>query len=154
MPRWTGTWIERLGSTGERPDDGSWPGRRLGLPREGRGAVASSGRRAVAWILDAAASALIAALFIADPVDPRRNLLSVAVLTLDYLLLASLTGQTFGMRLLGVRLVRLADRDAPPGFLPVTVRTALLLLLIPAVVTDRDGRGLHDQAAGTVAVRA
>jgi len=33
------------------------------------------------------------------------------------------------------------------------VRSALLCLVIPAVVWDRDGRGLHDTAAGTVLVR-
>jgi uncharacterized RDD family membrane protein YckC len=29
----------------------------------------------------------------------------------------------------------------------------LLGLLIPAVIWDRDGRGLHDRAAGTVVIR-
>ena len=38
--------------------------------------------------------------------------------------------------------------------MPVALRTALLLLLVPALITDRDGRGLHDRAAGTVVVRA
>jgi hypothetical protein len=33
------------------------------------------------------------------------------------------------------------------------VRTVLLCLLIPAFITDRDQRGLHDRAAGTVLVR-
>ena len=31
----------------------------------------------------------------------------------------------------------------------VLARTLLLGLLVPAVVWDRDGRGLHDRAAGT-----
>ena len=30
-----------------------------------------------------------------------------------------------------------------------SLRTALLLLLIPALIWDRDGRGLHDKVAGT-----
>jgi uncharacterized RDD family membrane protein YckC len=34
------------------------------------------------------------------------------------------------------------------------VRTVLLCLVIPAFIWDRDGRGLHDKAAGTVVVRA
>jgi uncharacterized RDD family membrane protein YckC len=37
---------------------------------------------------------------------------------------------------------------------PAALRTALLMLLIPALISDRDGRGLHDRAAGTVVVRA
>jgi uncharacterized RDD family membrane protein YckC len=33
------------------------------------------------------------------------------------------------------------------------VRTLLLALLVPALIADRDGRGLHDRLAGTVLVR-
>lgn len=33
------------------------------------------------------------------------------------------------------------------------VRTALVCLVIPAVVWDRDTRGLHDRAMSTVCVR-
>jgi len=32
------------------------------------------------------------------------------------------------------------------------LRTVLLAALVPAVVWDRDRRGLHDRAAGTVVV--
>ena len=30
----------------------------------------------------------------------------------------------------------------------------LLFLLVPAVIWDRDGRGLHDRARGTAVIRA
>jgi hypothetical protein len=33
------------------------------------------------------------------------------------------------------------------------VRTALVALFVPAVITDADQRGLHDRAAGTLLVR-
>jgi uncharacterized RDD family membrane protein YckC len=33
-------------------------------------------------------------------------------------------------------------------------RTALLCLLVPAVIFDRDGRGLHDRLTDTAVVRA
>jgi uncharacterized RDD family membrane protein YckC len=36
----------------------------------------------------------------------------------------------------------------------IVVRTVLLFLLIPAVVVDKDGRGLHDRFTGTAVVRA
>jgi uncharacterized RDD family membrane protein YckC len=42
----------------------------------------------------------------------------------------------------------------PVGLPRAALRTLLLVLLVPAVVTDRDGRGLHDKAAGTVVVHA
>jgi uncharacterized RDD family membrane protein YckC len=66
-------------------------------------------------------------------------------------LLTALTGLTVGKRLLGIRVARLGGR--PVGFLWALVRTLLLLAVIPAVVTDRDLRGLHDRAANTVVVR-
>jgi len=33
------------------------------------------------------------------------------------------------------------------------IRTVLLCLFIPAVIWDRDQRGMHDRLAGTVLVR-
>jgi hypothetical protein len=37
--------------------------------------------------------------------------------------------------------------------LQVAVRTVLLCLAVPALIWDRDQRGLHDKAAQTVLVR-
>ncbi len=71
-----------------------------------------------------------------------------------------LLGHTLGHRILGLSVVRLAAVDGerrpvpgPPGLLAGAVRTGLLCLVIPAVVWDRDGRGLHDLAARTAIVR-
>jgi hypothetical protein len=36
----------------------------------------------------------------------------------------------------------------------VLVRTVLLMLLVPAVIWDRDGRGLHDRLTESAVVRA
>ena len=49
-------------------------------------------------------------------------------------------------------MVRLDGR--PLGLVGVFVRTLLLCLLVPALIWDRDGRGLHDKAVGSVLVRA
>lgn len=151
VARRTGTWLT---GSGEPSDEADGAGSRLGLPAEGRGSVASFGARIAAYAVDSVASALVAALFIPDAVDPRRGVLTVVVLAAQYLVLGTLTGQTFGMRLVGLRMAPVAAPDRFPGFVPVALRTALLVLLVPAVVTDRDGRGLHDRAAGTVVVRA
>ena len=147
------------GGTGSQPQPGApdaddaWRGRGLGLPQRGSGSVAGTGRRALAFAIDALASAAIAALFIPDPESPARGLLGVGVLALEYLVLVSLTGSTVGMRLLGMRVLWLRSRERPPPFQPTALRTALLVLLVPALLTDRDSRGLHDKAAGTVVVR-
>jgi uncharacterized RDD family membrane protein YckC len=58
------------------------------------------------------------------------------------------------MYLLGLRLIR-ADRPTEavgPG--RILLRTFLLFLLVPALVFDRDGRGLHDRLSETAVVRA
>jgi uncharacterized RDD family membrane protein YckC len=64
-----------------------------------------------------------------------------------------LFGQTPGMRLVGLRLAhpRPAARLA---LWRAVVRTALLCLLVPALVVDADGRGLHDRLTDTAVVRA
>lgn len=55
----------------------------------------------------------------------------------------------------GQALLRLQVLQVRPGSFPlqVVIRTALLCLFIPAVLSDRNGRGFHDAAAGTVIVR-
>ena len=78
----------------------------------------------------------------------------LVVLALVYVVGLALTGQTPGMRLLRLRVVPVTDSAPSVGLVPAALRTALLMLLIPALISDRDGRGLHDRAAGTVVVRA
>jgi uncharacterized RDD family membrane protein YckC len=68
-------------------------------------------------------------------------------------LLVSTIGSTIGHRLLGLQVRVVAHAAGTVGFARGAVRTLLLCLVIPAVVWDSDGRGLHDRAAGTVIVR-
>ena len=156
MPRWTGTWLSGLAAAGvdTTPRDG-WRGRRLGLPSDGPGAVATTGARLAAFVVDILVAGLVGGLVNAfvDPTTGQRAIAGNAAFALEVLLLTALTGQSIGMRLLGIRVLRLDARESPPGFLPAAIRTALLMLVLPAVVFDRDGRGLHDKAAGTVVVR-
>ena len=157
MARWTGKWLSGLAEAGvdTRPE-GGWKGRRWGLPPEGPGAVATTGSRVAAFALDVVFSALIGAFvngLLADATDTQHSLVSNGAFALQVLLLTALTGQSLGKRVLGIRVVRLGQPDGPPGFLPAAIRTALVMLVIPAVFMDRDGRGLHDKAAGTLVVR-
>ena len=157
MARWTGTWLSGLGAAGvdTTPRDG-WRGRRLGLPPEGAGAIATTGSRLAAFVLDVVAGALIGAsirgLF-GNATAVSLSLADETAFVAEVLILTALTGQSLGMRVLGIRVVRLAEPDGPPGFLPAAIRTALLVLVLPALIFDRDGRGLHDKAAGTAVVR-
>ena len=65
------------------------------------------------------------------------------------LLLVGTIGSTIGHRLFGLRVYRILDGGTPPRPLQTLVRTLLMALAIPAVITAPDGRGLHDIAAGT-----
>jgi uncharacterized RDD family membrane protein YckC len=89
--------------------------------------------------------------------DPWATLGVFAVSTA---VLVSVLGNTIGHRLLGLRVVPFVDDGgvlrpvaAAPGLRAGLVRTALLSLVVPAVVWDRSGRGLHDVAARTLVVR-
>ena len=66
-------------------------------------------------------------------------------------LLTAVSGLTVGKRLLRIRAISTDGR--PPGFKWAAVRTLLLLFVVPACLTDRDLRGLHDRAANTIVVR-
>jgi len=58
---------------------------------------------------------------------------------------------SLGHLIVRLRVVPLAG--GYPGLWRPAVRTVLLSLPIPALIWDRDQRGLHDKAAGTVLVR-
>ena len=123
-------------------------GASLGLPGDGPGSLASFGTRVLAYLVDAIAAALIAGLFTAPELPGNWSLLTFALLYAGTLLAL---GQTPGMRLLGLRLAhpRQGERLA---LWRAVVRTALLMLLVPALVVDADGRGLHDRLTGTAVV--
>ena len=119
-------------------------------------AVATTGSRVAAFVLDVLAGALLGGLvrtLLSDATTTSLGFADEAAFAAHVLVLTALTGQSIGKRVLGIRVVRLTDREGAPGFLPAAIRTALLMLVLPAVITDRDGRGLHDKAAGTVVVR-
>lgn len=159
MARWTGTWLQGPDVTlGELRDPSSWPGSRLGLPKEGTGAVATFGARALAFLLDIVLSAMAAGVvtaFLSSPSPAQRQTSALAVLTVEQVLLVALTGQTLGMRLGSLQVMRLSDPARLPGVLPSALRGVVLVLSLGlAGFFTRDGRGLHDLLAGTVVVRS
>jgi uncharacterized RDD family membrane protein YckC len=149
VARWTGTWLSGPGAAGVTlRAEGEWRGRRLGLPETGPGSVATFGRRMIAFVLDAVVCALVAGLWTAPDAPGPWSFVPLGVL---YVVAVPLAGQTLGMRLLGLRVIELGAGRVNP--LRAAVRFVLLCLLIPALISDRDGRGLHDKAARTAVVR-
>jgi uncharacterized RDD family membrane protein YckC len=157
----------RSGAAGAPRDPGGRPGGRqpfehirgakLGLPPDGPGSLATFGRRAGAFAIDALRSALVASLFVsANPDLPGItsrlpgwwSLIPLSMMYIGGLLLA---GKTLGQHLLGLRVVRV-DRTAAVTPWRAIVRTALLVILIPAVIVDKDGRGMHDRVTDTAVI--
>ena len=133
----------------QQPSQERVRGAALGLPADGPGSLASFGSRIGAFLLDSVASVLIAGLFTAPHLPRAWSMLSFGVITVVTL---AAFGQTPGMRLLGLRLAHPSPgaRLAPWR---AVVRTALLMVLVPALVVDADGRGLHDRLTDTAVVR-
>jgi uncharacterized RDD family membrane protein YckC len=116
------------------------------------GRSATFGRRlaalAVDWLLS-----MCVALLIAQSGWPPPGLLVTVVFFFEYTVFTGFFGQTPGMRLLGLACVRVED-GRPLGIPRAAARAFLLNLVIPAVVFDKDGRGLHDRVAQSVVIRA
>ena len=147
-----GSWIEGPQIDPERQgDEFGYRGRRLGLPEEGTGSIASTGRRLLAIVIDWWLCALIAYGLIAHRNPLAANYWTMFVFFVMSVLTLATIGSTPGKRLLGLRLIRLDG--GRPSIPQVALRTVLLLLAIPALIWDRDGRGLHDKAVATVEVR-
>jgi len=125
----------------------------------GPGSVAPMGRRLIALIVDWVLCSLIVSsitghIIFGNAQDPHYFAAQYGTLvlyTVEVYLLTAISGLTVGKRLLGIRAIRTNGDN--PGFKWAAIRTLLLLFIIPACLTDRDLRGLHDRAADTIVVR-
>ena len=102
-------------------------------------------RRVLALFIDWLLSMLIAYWL------TRSQFWTIAVFAVEVYVLTATTGFTVGKRLVGITTMR--TNGGPVGFRWSLVRTAILLTVIPPLLTDRDLRGLHDRASDTIVVR-
>lgn len=132
------------------PSENRWPGERLGLPETGRRSIGRLGRRVAALAIDWGVAYLLSWAFFPTELGTDPFITLGLFAALQYLFLLIVNG-SLGHLLLRLRVVPLGG-----GYLGVwrpLVRTVLLCLGVPALIWDRDQRGLHDKAAGTVLVR-
>ena len=117
------------------------------------GTTASFGRRAVAlavdWLLSIGISLLLFPQFAYG--STGSSFATLLIFAVEVIVLTWLTGASFGQRILGVTVVRTDGTRLGLG--RVVLRTILICLVIPPIVVDSDGRGLHDRAVGSVALR-
>jgi len=132
----------------------AYPGETLGLPESGPGSLAPMGTRLAALMIDWLISYGLAALGLAFGVLSQR-MLATAVLVIWFLLgmvAVRLFGFTPGQLTLKLGVVAV-DGRVPVGIVRLAVRGLLVGMVIPALFTDWDGRGLHDRLTGTAVVR-
>ncbi|MFC5908069.1 RDD family protein [Streptacidiphilus monticola] len=131
--------------------DFGYRGKRLGLPEEGAGSIAGTGRRLSALLIDWLLCYLVSfGLLAGRDVHKVGDWVLLLFFVMSVLTLAT-AGSTPGKRLVGLRVVRLDGGRA--SIVQVALRTFLLCLAVPALIWDRDTRGLHDKAVHTVEVR-
>ena len=128
-----------------------WPGEGLGLPESGPRSIGRLGRRIAALSIDWALALLISWAFFRAPDGSADGFVTLGLFAAEQYLFLVIVNGSIGHLLLRMRVV-----PAQGGLLGVwrpLVRTLLLCLAIPALIWDRDQRGLHDKAAGTILVR-
>ncbi|MEV5915675.1 RDD family protein [Streptomyces chartreusis] len=147
-----GSWLSGPRAAAEDAGvDFGYRGQQLGLPEEGPGSIARPGRRLGALAVDWGLCVLIAYGLITDGYGQATSNWALLLFFVLGALTVGTVGFTPGKRLFGLRVVALESGTVNP--LRALLRTALLCVAIPALIWDRDGRGLHDRLAQTVEVR-
>ena len=113
-------------------------------------ATASWGRRILALLVDwVTCLALVEGLVAAGVLAGNPNGLgTLALFVVESALFTAATGGSFGKLATRLRVVRDGAPGRPVSLARALVRSALVALLLPPLLTA-GGRGLHDVAAGT-----
>lgn len=76
---------------------------------------------------------------------------TLVVFYLEIVVFTFLISASFGQKILGLQVVNL--QGVRLALWRIALRTFLIVLVIPALVLDSDGRGLHDRLVGSQVVR-
>ena len=122
------------------------------MPASGPGSMAPLWRRALGLLVDWFLAQLISVLAFGAELGAggAQAFVPLGVLAVINVLCITAFAATPGQASCGLQVLQVRPGSFP---LQVLVRTALLCLFVPAVLSDRNGRGFHDAAAGTVIVR-
>lgn len=117
------------------------------------GEIAGFGRRLAAIMIDWLAAIGVSLLLFRDVAygSLESSVAILALFALEVIVLTWLLGGSFGQRILGLSVVRTDGSRLSLG--RIVLRTLLLCLVIPALVVDSFGRGLHDRAVDSVVIR-
>jgi uncharacterized RDD family membrane protein YckC len=79
--------------------------------------------------------------------SPESGFGILSIFALEVIVLTWLTAASFGQRILGICV--LTVNGGRLSLWRVALRTLLICLVVPAVVYDNEGRGLHDRIVGS-----
>ena len=110
---------------------------------------AGLGRRAGAIVIDWAASTLLSLVIFRGATygSPESSFGILGIFAVEVIVLTWLTTASFGQRIVGICVLTVYGGRL--SLWRVALRTLLICLVIPAVVYDSDGRGLHDRIVGS-----
>ena len=128
-----------------------WPGRRLGLPASGPRSIGRIGRRLLAIVIDWGLALLISWIFFRQSGGGTDGFITLGIFAALQIVFLMLIGGTVGHLVCRMRLVPVTGGRLA-WWRPIP-RTLLLCLVIPAVIWDRDQRGVHDRWSGTLLVQ-
>jgi uncharacterized RDD family membrane protein YckC len=109
-----------------------------------------TGKRILALIFDWVAAILVVQVIPNGPDygTQSNSLLTLLVFAIEVTLFTWMMGSSFGQRIVGIR-VRDLVKDSNPTLVQSLIRTLLIVLLVPPLLADAEGRGLHDRIAKT-----
>ena len=128
-------------------------GQGLGLPKSGPGSAARTGRRLAALFVDWLLAYGLAGLAMTLGIGTTATL-STAILAI-WLVLGAISVRLFGFTpgQFALGLVVVSVGGGPIGLGRAVVRGLLIALVVPALITDADLRGLQDRLTATVVIR-
>ena len=111
-------------------------------------------KRILALIFDWVAAILVVQVIPNGPDygTQSNSLLTLLIFAIEVALFTWMMGSSFGQRIVGIR-VRDFSIDKNPTLFQSLIRTFLIVVLIPPLLADSEGRGLHDRLAKTKLIK-
>ena len=111
-------------------------------------------KRILALIFDWGAAILVVQVIPNGPDygTQSNSLLTLIVFATEVTLFTWMMGSSFGQRIVGLRVIDFYS-DSNPTFVQSVFRTFLIVVLVPPVLADAEGRGLHDRLAKTKIIK-
>ncbi len=163
--RAAGSWLSGPRLDDVATKDNEYPGQDLGLPADGPGSLAGGWRRVMGLLVDWLAAYALAFAFVAgEPTfEAKLNAVAFPQLAIWFVVgvgTVTLFGFTPGQFAVGLRVIRVdlgADNGqmrAAVGIVRALVRQLLIVVIVPALINDNNGRALHDRVTQTAVVRS